>query len=115
MSFVAIEVYPLFNSPLEQARKPRSYASSKLRACDLLTGVKCRATSVAKNAFSNQYTYLLELFTTLQVEELFSNPKKCQADNVYHKSHKYTPLCKALIAETSLSSPVSVLSPGQNF
>ena len=34
----------------KQARKPRSYASSKL--CLLahsLTGVKCRATSVAKN------------------------------------------------------------------
>ena len=33
----------------EQARKPRSYASLKLRPGDLLTGVKCRATSVAKN------------------------------------------------------------------
>ena len=32
----------------KQARKPRSYASSKLRPSDLLTGVKCRATSVAK-------------------------------------------------------------------
>ena len=29
-------------------RKPRSYASSKLRLTDLLTGVKCRATTVAK-------------------------------------------------------------------
>ena len=37
---------------LKQARKPRSYASPKLRLTDsltdLLTGVKCRATSVAK-------------------------------------------------------------------
>ena len=33
----------------EQARKPRSYASPKLRLTHLLTGVKCRATSVAKN------------------------------------------------------------------
>ena len=37
----------------EQARKPRSYASSKLRLTHSLTysltGVKCRATSVAKN------------------------------------------------------------------
>ena len=36
----------------KQARKPRSYASPKLRLTDslthLLTGVKCRATSVAK-------------------------------------------------------------------
>ena len=36
----------------QQARKPRSYASPKLRPTDLptylLTGVKCRATSVAK-------------------------------------------------------------------
>ena len=34
----------------EQARKPRSYASPKLWLTGLLTGVKCRATSVAKNA-----------------------------------------------------------------
>ena len=34
---------------LQQARKPRSYASPKLRPTDPLTGVKCRATSVAKN------------------------------------------------------------------
>ena len=37
----------------KQARKPRSYASPKLRPTHslthLLTGVKCRATSVAKN------------------------------------------------------------------
>ena len=33
----------------EQARKPRSYASSKLSPTYLLTGVRCRATSVAKN------------------------------------------------------------------
>ena len=33
----------------KQARKPRSYASSKLRPSHLLTRVKCRATSVAKN------------------------------------------------------------------
>ena len=34
----------------KQARKTRSYASWKLcRPTDLLTGVKCRATSVAKN------------------------------------------------------------------
>ena len=36
-----------------QARKPRNYTCSKLRPTDHLndlTGVKCRATSVAKNA-----------------------------------------------------------------
>ena len=33
----------------EQARKPRNYASPKLRPSVSLTGVKCRATSVAKN------------------------------------------------------------------
>ena len=32
----------------KQARKPRSFASSKLRLTDLLTGVECRATGVAK-------------------------------------------------------------------
>ena len=32
----------------QQARKAPSYASSKLRLTHLLTGVKCRATSVAK-------------------------------------------------------------------
>ena len=36
----------------KQARKPRSYGSPKLRLTDSLTGVKCRATSVAKNIFS---------------------------------------------------------------
>ena len=40
----------------KQARKPRSYASPKLRLTDsltdLLTGVKCRATSVAKKSRS---------------------------------------------------------------
>ena len=34
---------------IEQARKPQCYASSNLWLTDLLTGVKCRATSVAKN------------------------------------------------------------------
>ena len=34
--------------PIKQARKPRSYASPKLRPSDWLTGVRCRATSVAK-------------------------------------------------------------------
>ena len=34
--------------PLKQARKAPSYASSKLRLTQRLTGVKCRATSVAK-------------------------------------------------------------------
>ena len=33
----------------KQARKPRSYASLKLRLTHSLTGVKSRATSVAKN------------------------------------------------------------------
>ena len=32
----------------KQARKPRSYASSKLWLSDLLIGVKCRASTVAK-------------------------------------------------------------------
>ena len=36
------------NGKFKQARKPRSYASPKLRLTYLLTGVKCRATSVAK-------------------------------------------------------------------
>ena len=36
-------------SHAKQARKPRSYDSPKLWPSDLLTGVKCRATSVAKN------------------------------------------------------------------
>ena len=42
----------------KQARKPRSYASPKLRLTDSpthwLTGVKCRATSVAKNVTEQQ-------------------------------------------------------------
>ena len=36
-------------SEKKQARKPRNYASSKLRPTKLLAGVKCRVTSVAKN------------------------------------------------------------------
>ena len=32
----------------KQTRKPRSYASPKLRPTHLLTGVKCRATSVER-------------------------------------------------------------------
>ena len=41
----------------KQARKPRSYASLKL--CPLtysLTGVRCRATSVAKKMFSANFS-----------------------------------------------------------
>ena len=59
--------------PTKQARKPRSYASSKLRLTDslthLLTGVKCRATSVAKNTqcvllhkIKNQHWYNIRSF-----------------------------------------------------
>ena len=40
--------------PKKQARKAPSYASSKLRLTDSLTGVKCRATSVAKNETSSE-------------------------------------------------------------
>ena len=36
---------------MKQARKPQSYASLKLR----LTGVKCRATSVAKKTHTYVY------------------------------------------------------------
>ena len=47
-----IEQTNILRREKKQARKPRSYASSKLRLTDsltdLLTGVKCRATSVAK-------------------------------------------------------------------
>ena len=44
-------LYPKCNIK-KQARKPRSYASPKLRLTHLLTGVKCRATSVAKNCIA---------------------------------------------------------------
>ena len=45
--------------PIKQARKPRSYASPKLCSLNdwltyLLTGVKCRATSVAKKCNVNK-------------------------------------------------------------
>ena len=43
---------------MQQARKPRSYASSKLRLTESRTGVKCRAKSVAKKANKcNQWSY----------------------------------------------------------
>ena len=38
----------------KQARKPRSYASSKLRLTDRLAGLKCRATSVVKKKTKTQ-------------------------------------------------------------
>ena len=40
---------------MKQARKPRSYASPKLRPTQRLRGVKCRATSVAKNLVDNPF------------------------------------------------------------
>ena len=48
---------------MKQARKPRSYASPKLCPLThsltyLLTGVKCRATSVAKNWYSGQFSMI---------------------------------------------------------
>ena len=47
----------------KQARKPRSYASPKLcRLTDLLTGVKCRATSVAKNARLNESMMVKQIY-----------------------------------------------------
>ena len=46
-------------SLIQHARKPQSYTSSKLpptdRPSDRLTGVKCRATSVAKNWTQNSF------------------------------------------------------------
>jgi len=53
----------IFQAP-QQARKPQSYASPKLRLTDLLSGVECRATSVAKkwNVFCAQ---IIELHTTV--------------------------------------------------
>ena len=51
----------LWEKRKQQARKPRSYASPKLRnydwLTDLLTGVKCRATSVAKNNYLCDSTF----------------------------------------------------------
>ena len=48
-----VQFLPPFPSLVKkQARKPRSYASSKLRLNYSLTGVKCRATSVANNCMS---------------------------------------------------------------
>ena len=44
--------------PVKQARKAPSYACSKLWLADSLTGVKCRATSVAKNSPCTWYIVL---------------------------------------------------------
>ena len=45
--------------PWKQARKPRSYASPKLRPSVSLTGVKCGATSEAKNLKEQIFTVFL--------------------------------------------------------
>ena len=53
---------------IKQARKPRSYASLKLRLTHsqylltyLLTGVKCRATSVAKKTKNQSFAFLVSV------------------------------------------------------
>ena len=54
----------------QQARKPRSYASLKLRPLThSLTGVRCRATSVAKN--------IIIVCTYICLFEVFSNSLQC--------------------------------------
>ena len=50
----------------KQARKPRSYAS------DLLTGVKCRATSVAKNSPSVQFCLPSEYWVLLHCKVIYT-------------------------------------------
>ena len=47
---------------IKQACKPRSYVSSKLQLTYLLTGVKCRAASIARKTTKKKSTniYLLE-------------------------------------------------------
>ena len=69
----------------KQARKPRSYASSKLRACLLLTGVKCRATSVAKKIqiLIDDMKCKLEQ-VQIQIQILINN-LKCKLDQVRSK------------------------------
>ena len=49
------EGYFVAKSYLQQACKPRSYASLKLRSSASLTRVKSRATSVAKNSVSQKW------------------------------------------------------------
>ena len=79
------------NVQCKQARKPRSYASPKLRPTDLptylLTGVKCRATSVAKKLllllapFKRRYSLLLSTHSTMVLRSsnyMFENYKDPQ-------------------------------------
>ena len=59
----------------KQARKPRSYASPKLcppthLLTDSLTGVKCRATSVAKKTFQNSPKAVIENMFVPEVFQL---------------------------------------------
>ena len=60
---------------MKQARKPRSYASPKLcppthLLTDLLTGVKCRATSVAKNNQDLLNVQILQYKTYMQCTKI---------------------------------------------
>ena len=72
----------------EQARKPRSYASPKLcplthSLTDLLTGVKCRATSVAKNNLTDVLSPFYESDMCYSAEVLFKTAKKKGKNHIY--------------------------------
>ena len=69
---------------IKQDRKPRSYTSLKLWPTHSLTGVKCRATSVAKNNFSQDFETcysnqrnLSVQKTTLWIKMSFAHTHRC--------------------------------------
>ena len=78
--------------PHKQARKPRSYASPKLRLTHLLTGVKCRATSVAKKEYDSR--------------------RKMRCWSVQMRMHPNRPWCTALKQDIVVLNPIppSILS-----
>ena len=80
----------------KQARKPRSYASSKLRLTYSLTGVKFRSTSVTKKCLATEkydiqkvFANLLSLTMYFQVAWIFFCIGDLQPFQHVHISNKY--------------------------
>ena len=99
---------------MKQARKPRSYASPKLRLTYrltyLLTGVKCRATSVAKNNTTNTK---LSLFLLMKIP-LLVNLNLFWKGFIVSFGGQWLALVPA-VSDRSWHSKISVNSESGNF
>ena len=90
---------------LKQARKPRSYASPKLRPTYSVTGVRCRATSVAKNKdrsiigrFVRGWSIILETpqatLKMLKIVKIVKNLQSCRKLSELSKFVKCFEICQ---------------------